>query len=147
MRPRYLLDTNVLSLLDPRRVGFRGHLDGWFHAHSRSFAVAAISLTEMRAGSLKLSRAGQAARAAEIEKVIERIREQFREAILPLDADVALRVADLGELTRANNLELEDLIIAATVDVHGMTVLTGNLRHFAPTGVSAIDPVVTPPPA
>ena len=33
-----------------------------------------------------------------------------------------------------------DLLIAATALEHGLTVVTRNVRHFAPTGVPVLDP-------
>jgi len=39
-----------------------------------------------------------------------------------------------------NPLEYRDSLIAATALVHGMTVVTRNVRHFEPTGVSLLNP-------
>ena len=38
-----------------------------------------------------------------------------------------------------------DIAIAATADVHDLTVLTRNLRHFAPLDIPAHDPFRTLP--
>lgn len=38
-----------------------------------------------------------------------------------------------------------DVAIAATAESQGLTVLTRNLRHFAPIGIAAIDPFQTLP--
>ena len=35
---------------------------------------------------------------------------------------------------------LADIIIAATARVHGLTVLTRNLKHFIPLGIDCLDP-------
>jgi predicted nucleic acid-binding protein len=143
MKPRYLLDTNVLSLLDPRRAQQRGHLTAWLTRHGPELALASITLTEIENGLLKLRRLGQAERAAEIEALAQSIRTRFADRILPLDAEVAVRIAHLAEHVRPMVIELPDLIVAATAEVHGLTVLTRNLRHIEPTGVAALDPVVT----
>lgn len=145
MRPRYLLDTNVLSLLDPRRADRHGHLTAWLVRHGRELALASITLTEIENGLLRLRRLGQDARAAEIEALAVRVRADFADRILPLDAEVAVRIAHLAERVRPLVIELPDLIVAATAEVHGLRVLTRNLRHIEPTGVSAIDPVATDP--
>lgn len=145
MALRYLLDTNVLSLLDPRRAGQRGHLPAWLERHGRELALSAITLTEIEAGLLKLRRLGQTARAAEIETLAASIRLDFADRVLALDAAVALRVAHLAEGARPTVIELPDLIVAATAAVHGLTVLTRNTRHIAPTGVATIDPVEVAP--
>ena len=38
-----------------------------------------------------------------------------------------------------------DVAIAATAAVHDLTILTRNLKHFIPLGVSCADPFVSPP--
>lgn len=145
MKPRYLLDTNVLSLLDPRRAEQRGMLPIWLDRYGTALALASITLTEIENGLLKLRRLGQVARAAEIEALAQAVRTDFADRVLPLDSAVAIKIAHLAERARPMIVELPDLIIAATADVHGLIVLTRNLRHVAPTGVAAIDPVTTPP--
>ncbi len=145
MALRFLLDTNVLSLLDPRRAAQRGYLDRWLEIHGRALALASITLTEIENGVLKLRRLGQEARAGEIERLALSIREGFADRILPLDSTVAVQIAHCAERARPQVIELPDLIVAATAAVHGLTVLTRNIRHVAPTGVAAIDPVETPP--
>jgi predicted nucleic acid-binding protein len=145
MALRYLLDTNVLSLLDPRRADQRGHLTTWLGQHGTELALSAITLTEIENGLLKLRRLGQSARAAEIEALAQAIRRDFSDRILALDAAVAVAIAHLAERARPMVVELPDLIVAATAEVHGLTVLTRNLRHMLPTGISALDPVETAP--
>jgi predicted nucleic acid-binding protein len=145
MALRYLLDTNILSLLDPRRADQRGHLPAWLHQHGSQLALASITLTEIENGLLKLRRLGQRARADEIESLAREIRHEFADRILSLDAAVAVRLAHLAEHARPVVVDLPDLIIAGTADVHGLTVLTRNLRHILPTGVSAVDPVAIRP--
>ncbi len=145
MTLRYLLDTNILSLLDSRRADQRGHLTAWLAQHGLELSLASITLTEIENGLLKLRRLGQTTRASEIEALAHAIRNDFADRILPLDASVAVVIAHLAERARPQVIELPDLIVAATAQVHGLTVLTRNLRHMAPTGVAAIDPVDTAP--
>jgi predicted nucleic acid-binding protein len=67
---------------------------------------------------------------------------------LLVDAAVAIRAGELITVARARGVEIdtEDAIIAATADLHSLTVLTDNVRHFAPTGIAYINPFVTLPP-
>lgn len=74
------------------------------------------------------------------------IETSFGSRILSIDAEVALLTARLAEHARPAVVEIRDLLIAATAQVHRMTVLTRNLRHFAPTGVAHLDPLTTLPP-
>jgi hypothetical protein len=99
-----------------------------------------------RTGVLKLRRDGQERRAGEYESFRDGLESEFRERILPVDVPVALAIARIGEAVRPMVIEVFDLIIAATARVHGLTVLTRNLRHFAPTGVPVLDPLAALPP-
>jgi predicted nucleic acid-binding protein len=145
MSLRYLLDTNIISLLDARRAEKRGHLPSWLVLHGTEMAISAITLTEIQSGILKLRRLGQQARAHELQVMIEAIQRNFADRILPVDDRVAVAVSHMAERIRPVIIGLPDLLIASTAEARGLTVLTGNLRHFVPTGVPAIDPVVTAP--
>jgi predicted nucleic acid-binding protein len=135
----YLLDTNIVSLLDPRRHEGAGEIPAWIRRNG-----ARLSLLE--AGVLKLRREGKHKRADEYGGLRRAIVEDFAERVLSFDAAVALAAARLAEAARPAVIEWKDLVIAATAKVHGLTILTRNLRHFAPSGVSAIDPAIELPP-
>lgn len=50
---------------------------------------------------------------------------------LAVDEEVSTRAGDLGRRYRASHdLDLADLLIAATADVHGAGLVTSNVRHF-----------------
>ncbi len=140
-----LIDTDVLSLLNPCRADQRGHLTAWLERHGTALALSAITLTEIENGLLRLRRLRQSARAEEIAGLAAVIRTRFAERILPMDAGVAVRIAHLAERVRPRVIELPDLVVAATAEVHGLTVLTRNPRHIVPTDVPALDPVETEP--
>jgi len=42
---------------------------------------------------------------------------------------------------------LGDIIIAATAQHHGLTILSRNVRHLAPLGVPVLDPFAALPPS
>ena len=114
--------------------------------NDRFLFLSAITLLEIESGLLKLRRETKTRRAGEIEALREGLLADFGERLLPLDATVAVAAARLAEAARPSVIELKDLIIAATARVHGLTVLTRNLRHFAPTGVPVLDPLAAFPP-
>jgi toxin FitB len=143
----YLLDTNVVSLFDPRRRAEGEPVIDWIRQNDPLVFLSAMTLTELEAGILKLLREDKRARAMELIALRDGLIADYRDRLLPMDADVALAVARLAEAARPMVIELADLIIAATAKVHGFTVLTRNIRHFAPTGVPALDPLATPLPA
>ncbi|HEX3938374.1 MAG TPA: PIN domain-containing protein [Xanthobacteraceae bacterium] len=137
----YLLDTNIVSLFDPRRAAEAATTIDWMREHDALLFLSTITLTEIEAGILKLEREGKDARASQIIALRDGLIADFNERLLPLDIEVALTVARLAERVRPMVIERTDLIIAATARVHSLTVLTRNVRHFEPTGVAAIDPV------
>lgn len=141
----YLLDTNIVSLFDPRRAAEAGPIVQWMREHDLLLFLSTITLTEIEAGILKLSREKKNARAGQLTALRDGLIADFKDRLLPLDAEVALMLARLAEAVRPMVIERSDLIIAATAKVHGLTVLTRNVRHFQPTGVDVIDPVSSLP--
>ena len=141
----YLLDTNVVSLFDPRRAGEAAPVVEWMREHDPLLFLSTITLTEIEAGILKLRRKNKDARFRQLVALRDGLLADFRERLLPLDVEVALTLARLAEAVRPMVIERFDLIIAATAAVHGLTVLTRNVRHFQPTGVPVIDPMQTLP--
>jgi toxin FitB len=142
----YLLDTNIVSRLDPRRHAAARDLVAWIRRNGAHLWLSVITLAEIEAGILKLRRDGQGGRADEYEVLRRAIEADFGDHLLAVDAAVAVAIARLAEAARPAVVEWKDLIIAATARVHGLTVLTNNLRHFGPTGVPALDPLAQLPP-
>jgi toxin FitB len=142
----YLIDTNIVSLLDPRRQASVAPFIEWLRCNGDYIYLSAITLTELENGILKLKRDGKIAKAAGYEFLRDAIIRDFNDRILSLDANVALRISHLIGHVWSMTIELTDIIIAATADIHNLTILSRNLRHFVPTGVSVIDPIVQLPP-
>lgn len=72
----------------------------------------------------------------DIETWIDRVAETW--SVLAPDAAVCQCWARLMH-TRQDDL-LQDAMIAATAQVHGLTVVTGHLRHFKNFDVPLLDP-------
>lgn len=138
----YLLDTNIISLLDPRRQALVPGLVPWLRRNGARLFLSVITLTELEAGILKLRRDAKHQRAAEFETLREAIQMDFGDRILPMDAPVALAIAHMADAARPSVVELADLIIAATAKVHGLVVMTRNKKHFEPTGLNVVDPAL-----
>jgi len=136
----YLLDTNIVYLFDPRRASEAAPVVDWMRANDLLLFLSTITLTELEAGILKFVRERKEARARQLVALRDGLIADFADRLLPLDVEVALTIARLAEAVRSMVIERTDLIIAATARVHGLTVLTRNMRHFEPTGVPAIDP-------
>jgi len=142
----YLLDTNIVSLLDPKRQPYSPKVVAWIRRNGAHLWLSVVTLIELEAGILKLRREGKDQRADAYQALRQAIEVDFGDRLLVLDRAVALRIARIADLARPSVIELKDLIIAATAQTHSLTVLTRNLRHFEPTRVSSLDPVVSLPP-
>ncbi|MBB3656064.1 hypothetical protein FHX15_001277 [Rhizobium sp. BK650] len=135
----FLLDTNVISEL--RKIG-DGKADAnvvaWFGAKdAASFYISAITILELERGVLGVQRR-DAAQGARLRSWLDnRVRPEFAGRILPVDDAIATRCAHLHIPDRRNEV---DALIAATALIHGLTVVTRNIRDFEGTGVVVIDP-------
>ena len=135
----YLLDTNVISEL--RKIG-DGKADAnvvaWIGAEdTANFFISAITILELERGVLSVQRR-DAAQGARLRAWLDNhIWPEFSGRILPIDGLTATRCAHLHIPDRRNEA---DALIAATALVHGLTVVTRNVRDFEGTGVVVIDP-------
>lgn len=135
----YLLDTNVVSEL--RRVGDRRadpHVVSWIGARDhRDFFLSAITILELERGVIGIQRRDPS-QGARLRTWLDRhVRPEFAGRILSIDDPIATRCAHLHVPDRRNEA---DALIAATALVHGLKVVTRNVRDFEGTGVVAIDP-------
>lgn len=142
----YLLDTNVVSLFDPKRRSYTPDLVAWLVRNSSGLFLSVITIIELDAGLLKLRREKQHGRAAQVDKVVTAIMRNFQDRVLQFDIPVAKHLAGLIELTHRQTVALPDLIIAATSLSSGLTLLTHNTRDFARLKIPMIDPFVQLPP-
>ena len=136
----YLIDTNVISMLDARRRDQAQALVGWLERNGGSLFISVMTISAMDVGALKLRRDGKHDRANEIAALIDAIAADFADRILPMDLETSRHVARLAAATYQQPVALPDLIIAATAVRHGLTVLTRNLKDFARVQVRAVDP-------
>ncbi len=143
----YLLDTNVVSALAPGSLARHEALAAWLGRHGPSLYLPSIVIAELSAGVARLRRMGATRRAEALDLWLMNLLGTFRRQVLPFDAEAALATGLL--LDRAQGLGLHpgfpDLAIGGVAVSRGMTVLTRNLRDFAPLGIAALDPFATLP--
>jgi len=99
--------------------------------------LSAVTLGEIQA-SIELTREQDAAKAAEIEAWADQVESTF--GVLPMDAAVFRAWAKL--MHKQSDTVYEDAMIAATAQVHHLTVVTRNVRDFKRFGVPVFNPFV-----
>ena len=135
----YLLDTNVVSEL--RRVRPHGAVVAWLEsAHDEDLHLSAVTIGEIQAG-IEIAREQDEGRAAEIEAWLDQIAQTYN--ILSMDARIFRSWARL--MHRKSDRLFEDAMIAATAAVHGLTVVTRNVRDFEGFGVRTFNPFAGSP--
>jgi toxin FitB len=142
----YLLDTNVVSMLDPRRQAHASDLIDWLDRNGASVFLSVMTIVEIEAGILKLRRTNKTERASELTGLVSTVLTDFGDRVLPIDTETAHIIARLGEQTHKQPVSLPDLIIAATAVRHGLVLLTRNMKELGRLGISAQDPFKKLPP-
>ena len=130
----YLLDTNVVSEL--RRPRPHGAVLAWLRSVSEEqLHLSTVTLAEIQAG-VELTRAQDPEKAQQIEAWLDEVAATWN--LLPMDARAFRLWARLTH-RRSGDLQ-EDAMIAATARVHGLTVVTRNVRDFRDFDVPVFDP-------
>ncbi len=134
--------TDVLSLTAPGRRARAPALIEWMDAHSDELFLSAITVAEVSDGIAKMKRTGSAVRAAGLADWLELVLHLYGARVLPFDVAAAREAGDLTDKASAggHSSGFADVAIAATAASRGLSLLTRNLRHFAPLGIAALDP-------
>jgi predicted nucleic acid-binding protein len=134
----YLLDTNVVSEL--RKPKPHGAVLAWLrNVDDRDLYLSAVTLGEIQAG-IEITREQDPAKAAEIEAWADQVAATWN--VLPMDAAIFRMWAKL--MHRRSDTLIDDAMIAATARVHGLQVVTRNVKDFKEFDISALNPY-TPP--
>ena len=135
----FLLDTNVLA--EPMKERPNSGVLAWLsQANEDQVFVSVVTITELRYG---VERLATGKRRERLDSWLRKdLITRFGGRILPVD----LRIAETcgGLMARSESMgrpiDARDAFIAATAEVHGLTLVTRNTSDFAPTLKTIISP-------
>lgn len=136
----FVLDTNVVSELRKVRSGKanRGVTAWATDVPSAQMFISSITIHELEHGVLLLERSDPAQGAVLRTWLDDSVVAAFANRVLPVDAAVARRAAELHVPDPA---PFRDALIGATALVEGMAVVTRNVRDFERfEGIELVDP-------
>ena len=134
---RFLLDTNIIFELRKRD---RAHpnVARWVAlTPAEEIGTSVIVLAEIRRG-IELKRRRDPEQARSLDRWFGQMRRRLGDRVLSVDGPIADAWAVLGI-----PMPLIDGLLAATVKVHGLTLVTRNVDDFVRTSVSVVDPFST----
>jgi predicted nucleic acid-binding protein len=132
----YLLDTNILSEL---RKGARCHplVASWFAGiDDEDIGVSVLVIGEIRRG-IKTLRRRDPRGAGVLERWLARLLGDHADRVISIDGRVA---EEWGRLSSVRPGSVVDVLLAATARVHGLTLVTRNVRDVEWTGVVWLNP-------
>jgi predicted nucleic acid-binding protein len=135
----YLLDTNVLSELRKERQ-CHPNVAAWFaEVGDDDLSLSVLVVGEIQRG-VEAHRQRDGTKAAALEHWLARLLRDHGDRILPVDRAVA---EEWGRLSAARSASVVDTLLAATARVHGLTLVTRNVRDIEWTGVSCVNPFLS----
>lgn len=132
----YLVDTNVISELRKGRRCDPGVASWFAEVSSAEIYLSALTVGEIRKGIENIRRRDE--RAAEVlETWLGELMTAHSDRILPIDEGIA---EQWGRFNVPDPLPVVDSLLAATASVHGLTLVTRNVKHVERTGVDCLNP-------
>lgn len=135
----FLLDTNVISELRKASTNKAdSNLIEWANQQSvGSLFISSISILEIEMGILQKERKDPTQAAKLRTWLNSHVLKAFSDRILSLDTSVALQCAKFHV---PNPKSERDAMIGATAKVHGMTLITRNIKDFQHMGLNLLNP-------
>lgn len=132
---KYLLDTNVFREIG--KTNPHANVAAWLDGVDDSgLAISALTVREVQKGIVRL-RSRKPEIADEIETRVTEVFSAFGDRILPITRDIA----ELwGSLLGESEKHVDDTALAATARVHGLILVTRNVKHFSGHRITILDP-------
>jgi predicted nucleic acid-binding protein len=132
----YLLDTNVLS--ETRKRQPEAGVANWIAATPGDrLHVSVLTLGEIEQGIARVRGRGDRNQASALERWLRGVQAGFEERVLPVTLPVA---AAWGRQQYTRPLPVIDALLAATARVHGLTVVTRNVKDFELAEIQVFNP-------
>src|SRR5882757_5565190 len=144
----YLVDTNVISAAAPTRAVSPALVE-WMDTHSATLFLSAVTVAEIEDGIAKSRGEGARRKSADLAAWLETVLHLYGDRVLAFDVAAARIAGAISDRARGLGQApgFADIIIAATAQHHGLTILSRNVRHLVPLGVVVVDPFSRLPPA
>jgi len=141
---RFLLDTDVISMLSPSRTDASPRFLDWLErmdGEGRIF-LCVISVHEIEKWISLLEQKAAVAKAAALRGWLTGLTTSFIDKILDLDAEAAALSGRLEAeaLSHGADPGMADAVIAGIAQAHALTIVSRNAKHFRPLGVKVITP-------
>lgn len=136
---KYLLDTCLISELVRKEPA--GNVVAWVRAQQeRHMFLSVLTIGELRKGIERMPEGRK--RMKLVNWLDTDLKLRFSGRLLPIDEEIAERWGLLCAAANAKGASVPvlDGLIAATALVHGMTVVTRNVKDIHPTGALVCDP-------
>jgi predicted nucleic acid-binding protein len=135
----FLLDTNVVSELRKGRRCNPGVATWFAKVGPEEIYLSVVTIGELRKGIENIRRRDAPA-ADSLEKWLQGLVTAHRDRILLIDQGIA---EIWGRFNVPDPLPVIDGLIAATAQVHKLTLVSRNLEDVARTGVACLNPFAT----
>ena len=144
----YLVDTNVISAAALSRPVSPALIE-WMDTYSASLFLSAVTVAEIEDGIAKSRREGATRKSADLSAWLETVLHLYGDRVLAFDVATERIAGAISDRARGAGQTpgFADIIIAATAQHHGLTMLSRDLGHFETFGVAVIDPFTRLPPA
>ena len=129
----YLVDTNVIS---EARRGAPAAVDWLRSVDPEGLFLSVVTLGESMRGGARKQKSDPVA-GARLGEWLQTLRRDYARRILPIDDRIAI---EWGRLSAVRTRGDADRFIAATATVHGLSLVTRNVRDFEDLDVPVLNP-------
>ena len=136
---KWLLDTNVIS--EPARDHPMPSVVEWIKTKSiTDLAISIVTFAELQDGAQ--SNPDERRRHRLLDWIENEVTSRFQNRVLALSGEILVDWLQLSRRFRGRGLarDASDMLIAATARVHGLTLVTRNVRHFMDTDLIVYNP-------